>query len=386
MGSIRRAPRNDRRWEARFRDPIGGQRSKTFDNKADAKVFLAATEARIARGAWSDPTGGRLPFDEVAAAWLASNPTKRATTHARDATVIRVHLDPVLGDLPLAGIRPTHVQGVIVAMVTRGLAPKTVRTDYGVLRAILSWAVETDLIDRSPARGIRLPAAERTARPVGSAEEIERLAAAMPEAYRIAVYLGALGLRQGEVLGLRVGAIDFLRRTLNIKETLNEVEGRFIEGHGKTCTSVRTISVPDRILAELAAHLAATGRTDPTDLVLQAPEGGPVRATNFRRRIYDPALRRAGLEGLTFHRLRHSAGHMLRELGVPLEVIQRRLGHASIRTTADIYGSLPERVDRSVAAKLDDLLRQAGAACGAAVVQAQNTSPDTTEPGPENPG
>ena len=52
---------------------------------------------------------------------------------------------------------------------------------------------------------------------------------------------------------------------------------------------------------------------------------------------------------------------MLRELGVPLEVIQRRLGHASIRTTADIYGSLPERVDRSVAEDLDRLYQESGA-------------------------
>lgn len=64
-----------------------------------------------------------------------------------------------------------------------------------------------------------------------------------------------------------------------------------------------------------------------------------------------------GLEGLTFHRLRHSAGHMMREAGVPLEVIQRRLGHASIQTTADIYGTLPENVDRAAADKLDGLFR-----------------------------
>ena len=50
---------------------------------------------------------------------------------------------------------------------------------------------------------------------------------------------------------------------------------------------------------------------------------------------------------------------MLRELGVPLEVIQKRLGHASIRTTADIYGSLPERVDRPVAERLDEMFRSA---------------------------
>ena len=56
----------------------------------------------------------------------------------------------------------------------------------------------------------------------------------------------------------------------------------------------------------------------------------------------------------------------MREVGVPLEVIQQRLGHASIRTTADIYGSLPENVDRDVAGRLDDLFRTA---CGADVVQ-----------------
>lgn len=185
MGSIRRAPRNEWRWEARYRDPLGQQRSKTLATKADAKAFLAATEARIAQGAWADPAHARLRFSDVAADWLASNPAKRATTHARDATVIRVHLDPVLGGLPLAGVRPVHVQQVIDTMVARGLAPKTVRTDYGVLRAILSWAVETDLIDRSPCRGIRLPSPAPSARPVGSAEEMERLAAAMPADYRV---------------------------------------------------------------------------------------------------------------------------------------------------------------------------------------------------------
>ena len=91
-----------------------------------------------------------------------------------------------------------------------------------------------------------------------------------------------------------------------------------------------------------------------------------MRAANCRLRIYGPAVRAAGLEGLTFHRLRHSAGHLMRAAGVPLEVIQRRLGHASIRTTADVYGSLPESVDRAVAEQLDDVFRPA---CGAAVVQ-----------------
>lgn len=203
------------------------------------------------------------------------------------------------------------------------------------------------------------PELQEVPKPIVSAEDIYRLADAIDPHYRLTILLGALGLRQAEVFGLRVGAIDFLRRTLSVRSTVNEIEGRIVEGIGKTAKSVRTFSVPPAILDELAAHLARTGRTDPAELVIQAPDGGPVRATNFRYRVYDKALREAGLEGLTFHRLRHSAGHIMREAGVPLEVIQRRLGHASIRTTADIYGSLPEKVDRAVAAQLDELFRAA---------------------------
>ena len=65
-------------------------------------------------------------------------------------------------------------------------------------------------------------------------------------------------------------------------------------------------------------------------------------------------LESAQVVALTVHRL---ADHMMREAGVPLEVIQRRLGHASIRTTADIYGSLPEKVDRAAADQLDQLFK-----------------------------
>ena len=189
----------------------------------------------------------------------------------------------------------------------------------------------------------------------------------MPADYRVAVLLGAMGLREAEVFGLRAGSIDFLRRTLTVQgDHQDEVEGRFVEGDGKTTASVRTISLPCLVTEELAAHLARTGRTDPSDLVLQSPHGGPVRATNFRLRVYGPTTRAAGLKGLTFHRLRHSAGHIMRGAGVPLEVIQRRVGHASIRTTADVYGSLPESIDRAVADQLDDLFRPS---CGADVVQ-----------------
>ncbi len=105
-------------------------------------------------------------------------------------------------------------------------------------------------------------------KPVVSADDIIRLADAMDMDYRVAVFLGALGLRQAEVFGLRVGSINFLRRTVTVEATVNEVEGQIVEGRGKTPLSNRTFSAPQEILDELAAHLARTGRTNPEELVL----------------------------------------------------------------------------------------------------------------------
>jgi len=344
------------RWRARYRTTDGRSRSQTFARKVDAERFLVEVEHNKNRGAFVDAAAGRMVFAELAAAWLASNPAKRPTTYARDAMVIQVHLNPIVGAVMVAKLRPSNARAVVETMAARGLAPRTVQTNYGVLRAICSWAVGDDVIARTPCRGVRLPEGRRKSRPVASADDVRRLVDAMPVDYRVTVLLGALGLRQAEVFGLRVGGVDFLRRTLTVEATINEVEGRFVAGDGKTESSVRTISVPQTILDELAAHLARTGRTGGGELVVQAPTGGPVRATNFRLRIYNPAVQRAGLDGLTFHRLRHSAGHLMRELGVPLEVIQRRLGHRSIRTTADVYGSLPASVDSAVADRLGELL------------------------------
>lgn len=346
--------RGSGRWRARYRDPQNRERSRTFTTKRDAEHWLDTVRGDLAKGTYRPPSRTKTTVAELGDEWLRSNPGKRPTTLTRDRDSLRKFA--TLAPMPIRAVTPAHVQGAIDAM--RQLAPKTVRTHYGVLRAALSWAVEADLLDRSPCRGIRLPTLSKAPKPIVGSADILRLVEAMPEPYRPAVWLGALGLRQAEVFGLRVGSVDFLRRTLTVSATVNEVEGQFVAGDGKTASSVRTISLPQSVVELLAEHLARTGRQRPDDLVLQAPHGGPVRATNFRLRVYNPALERAGLPGLTFHRLRHSAGHVMRELGVPLEVIQRRLGHASIRTTADIYGSLPASVDRAVADQIDGAFRK----------------------------
>src|SRR5438132_13673023 len=103
MGSIRRAPRTGR-WEARYRDPAGVQRTLTFDRKADADADLARLETQVRRGEWRDPSAGRITFADWVDAYIVGAVNKRATTRARDRHVLRTHFLPSLGRRPTVTI------------------------------------------------------------------------------------------------------------------------------------------------------------------------------------------------------------------------------------------------------------------------------------------
>jgi integrase len=90
-------------------------------------------------------------------------------------------------------------------------------------------------------------------------------------------------------------------------------------------------------------------------MVFQAPEGGPVRAANFRNRVWQPAVEKVGIKGFTFHSLRHSSVGFMVGAGAHPLVIQRRVGHASMSTTMDVYGEVLPELDERVARDLGAL-------------------------------
>lgn len=155
FGRIRKLPSG--RWQARHPDAAGRDvpAPVTFVSKGDAVRYLAKVQADLDRGQWRDPRLGQITFGNWVDEWLASNPSKRATTKARDDSVLRTHFVPPLGPRPLASITPAHVRSVVDVM-SAALAPATVRTNLGVLRAVMNAAVDADLIGRSPVRGIRV--------------------------------------------------------------------------------------------------------------------------------------------------------------------------------------------------------------------------------------
>lgn len=258
------------------------------------------------------------------------------------------------------------VERVVGTMQDAGLAPSTVRTFYGVLQGAMTAAVDDDRIGRSPCHK-KLGAERRKDPRFLSLDELHHLADVIDPRYRALVYLsGIVGLRFGECAALRVSRVNFFKQTVNVTETANEVGDKVIFGEPKTKASRRSVSLPDLVVHELSEHLASSAPIDPDALVFVRPGGGVLRRKHFRSRVWVPTVKAAGYDDLTFHGLRHSAAGLMIELGTHPRVIQKRLGHSSIRTTMDVYGSVLESVDNEVIDGLNGLLGRSDTARHAA--------------------
>jgi len=305
------------------------------------------------QGTYTDPALGKTPFGTWAEHVQASRINLAPSTRARDDAYFRNLILPSFADEPLAGVNPLQVQAWVAGLAAKGYAPATIRKAYQLVSATFDAAVTSDLIPRSPCRGIKLPKVAREEMRFLSPEEIEKLADAIDPRYRILVLTGAYtGLRPGELLGLKVDRLDMLRRQLRVVEALSEVKGRIRLGPPKSKASRRTVTMPAFLVEELARHLAQY--RDPDGWVFPAPEGGPVRRTNFRRRVWIPAVRASVGEPMRFHDLRYAHAALLIAQGVHPKVLQGRLGHASITTTLDTYGHLMTGLDEEAAEALDE--------------------------------
>jgi integrase len=188
---------------------------------------------------------------------------------------------------------------------------------------------------------------------------VRKLADAIGSDYRAMIYVAAeLGLRWGECAGLHVEDLDVLRRTVTVRRTLGEVNGRVVIGEPKTAAGRRTLAASEPLMAELAKHLSRQGVTasDGEASVFRAPAGGPLRYSLFRTRVWQPAVRLAGLTDLTFHGLRHSAATAWAGAGIDIRTAQHRLGHATSRLVLELYAHATTEDDRAAAQSIGDRL------------------------------
>ena len=194
-------------------------------------------------------------------------------------------------------------------------------------------------------------------------DQVDELADAAGQYRTVILFLAYTGVRFGELSGLRVRRLDLLRRRAEIVEAVAEVGGAAVFSSPKS-HQVRSVPVP-RFLVDELAQLVAGKR--PEDYVFTSPRGGLLRLQNFRHTVFEPAVRKAGLDGLTPHGLRHTAASLAITSGADVKVVQQMLGHVSATMTLDLYGHLyGDRLDE-VADRMDALRTARGPAadfCG----------------------
>jgi integrase len=347
------------RWRARYFDPTGQERARTFARKADAERFLAGVESDKSRGLYVDPAAGRITVKEYATAWQASQ-VHRPTTVAAFESHLRIHILPSLGHRPMGAVTRSEVQGWVKSRA-EVLAPSTTTLVYSVLRMIFRSAVADRVLAVSPCERITLPKAPPTEVAPLPVAAVAGLVTAVPERYRALLLTAAgTGLRQGEMLGLRVDRVDFLRRTLTVDGQLTTLPGAppYL-APPKTTASYRTVPLADVVLNALSAHVKAFDAVPVLDprgrefaLLFSDDKDRPIRRTWFNHQVWAPAVVAAGMpKGTHFHELRHFYASLLIDGGESVKVVQSRLGHATADETLNTYAHLwPDTEDRSRAA------------------------------------
>ena len=340
MSSVSRA--RSGKWEARYRDEAGKSRSKTFPKKDQAQRFLRVIDALKEPGFHlSAPLAAdESPlFGPWAEEYLDERIGLRPATVARDLSLFRNHLKPAFEHHLVGRIRRSHVRAWIADLERKGLAPRTSRECYRLLSYLMREAVEEGLIRESPCRRVKLPRLVPKERRYLSTEEVARLVDATPDPYKMMIMTAVwLGCRWQELAGLKRQHLDLFRRELRIEGTIERVGGghRYV-GETKSSSSRRLLRVPKWLVMDLARHLETTPKSE---FVFCTPSGKFLRDGNFRKRVWNKAVRDAGLAPLTFHELRHTCAAFAIDEGANPLALARRLGHKDISTTLNIYGHL----------------------------------------------
>ncbi|MFF0623596.1 tyrosine recombinase XerC [Streptomyces sp. NPDC004296] len=369
------------RYRARYIGPDGTEKSKSFRDgqKRLAEKWLSNIEADMSRGEYVDPRASRITFRQYAEKWLKSLEADPTTLESMTSQLTR-HAYPYLGTRPLGSFKPEHIREWTAELKTAGIQGTYAQVIYANVRAALSAAVDDGHLTRNPcsARSVKPPAAELKRLVPWSAQRVFTVQRALPERYQAMVDLGAgCGLRQGEILGIAVDAIDFDSDTLHVGQQLKLSRSKPVFAPPKA-GKLRDVPLPGPVADALRAHMkrfppmeitlpwkAADGPSVTKRLIFTAQGGNHVWRPSLNEEAWKPALAAAGVipvpedkrDGYQaarehgMHALRHFYASALLDGGENIKAVSEYLGHSNAALTLRIYAHLmPSSKERTRAA------------------------------------
>ncbi|HGU6173228.1 TPA: tyrosine-type recombinase/integrase [Escherichia coli] len=347
------------------RDPATGKRKRIVryveGRKADAEELLAKLQVDYREGSYVEPN--KITVGEWIETWL--NTYKKMDLRQNTWEIYKInfetHIKSALGAMYLQQLRAEHIQNLYQQKLEEGKSPATIHKIHDIIRGALKQAVKNKLILHNPAEAVVLPKRKQKEIKVLTKEQQEKFLKVLEEDRLGAAFLTLLmtGIRRSELLALTWEDIDFQKKTITITKGLvyTKEKGLVVE-EPKTEKSKRTIPIPNMLLQYLRRHqikMLEEGNYAKDKPVFCSQNGTYINPRNLNRKYYE-LCKKAEIEDVNLHALRHTFATMLLEAGVNLKVVQELLGHTRISTTADIYSHVAPEIKRNAVQKIEKIL------------------------------
>ncbi|MFE9556803.1 tyrosine-type recombinase/integrase [Streptomyces sp. NPDC006703] len=299
--------------------------------------------------------------------WLESvvKPRRKLSTYDKYEAHVRLYLAPMIGGKRLESLGTADVRRFLLQLEKKTTAA-TAKESHRVLRSALSAACREEMITRNVAKLVEPPRpTPRELSPWSLDETLTFLAAArLDPLYAAFVLAIAMGLRRGEIVGLRWSDIDLDQRTLTVRQQLQRRRGVLYNDETKGRRS-RALPLPAMCVAPLrwhrmrqaAARESAGAAWQESGYVFTTRTGRPVEPRNVHR-SFVRVSETAGLRVVRLHDARHGCATLLTAAGVAPRVVMEILGHSQISLTMDVYTHVVQDTQRKAISHMDRLLRR----------------------------
>jgi len=367
-GSIRQRGKNS--WQIQIYTGLGpdSKPRRHFETvrgrKGDAQKRLTELLASLDKGVYTPP--GKLTVAALLSQWLQGYVKTNCSIRTLESyqSTVEHHLIPALGHIQLKQLQPSMIQEYY-GQACEKLSAKSVLYHHRILKQALKYSVRQGYLGRNPCDLVDPPKPRRKSMRTLTPEELKTLleTASGNQFYPVIYTAVSTGLRQAELLGLRWRDIDLDLQSISVCRTLYKRRGVCEFKEPKTSHSKRRVSMTAKLadyLSEykgeresLSLHLGRLLKPD--DLVFSNIEGKPidpgVLSHNFARLV-----KRAGLQGVRFHDLRHTFASLMLLRGAKPKVISEALGHSSVAFTMDVYSHILPGMQSDAMALLDEVL------------------------------
>ena len=367
-GSIR--SKGNHSWQLQIYTGTGpdGKPRRHFETvrgrKGDAQRRLTELLSSLDKGVYTPP--GRLTVAEHLHNWLEGYCKTSCSQRTLDGytAIIERHLIPALGDTQLKQLHPQAIQKYY-GQACEKLTPRTVHHQHRVLSQSLKYAVRQGYLGRNPAELVDPPSPRGKAMRTMTQFEVETLLDMAKDSYYYPTIYAAVstGLRQAELLGLRWRDVDLDMLSISVSQVLYKRRGVCQFKEPKTEHSRRRVKMTPKLVLFLREYKAdreslswQLGKPLTLDSLIFAHADGTPLDPSVLSHDFARIVKRAGLEHVRFHDLRHTFASLMLLKGAKPKVISEALGHSSVAFTMDTYSHIIDGMQEDAMALLDEVL------------------------------